>query len=156
MEEFERLKALRAELQARLEIRATEAKTWGKCHDKAEWSRREAHLADVANDKARLKKTNHDIVVEEQRLAAEAPPKQPRVKKVKKPQMRGFRVSTTGEVIHRVSRRLVRLLEGLESPTEETMTFLPEARRFLVYQEEHIAWQRREWEKHEAEAERDG
>lgn len=154
MEELERLKTLKAELQTRRETYAAEVATWGKCADKAEWKRREAHLADIANNKARLKKTNLEIAAEEKRLSAERPPAEPRVKKPKQAAPRGPRLPTTGQVIRRVTKRLVSVLEGLQSPTEETRAFLPIAREFLTYQEEHVAWQQREWASREAE--RDG
>lgn len=125
MDELERLKALKSELQARRQALAAEAAAWGKCSDKAEWRRREEHMADAANVKTRLKKTNLAIVAEEQRLAAERPRPEPRAKEPKKPKPRGFRMPTTGQGIRSTAKRLVRQLEGLKSPTEETQAFLP-------------------------------
>lgn len=126
------LKARRVELNERFQA-------LGKCVDREAWFRREELLADIANNKARLRAVNIAIA-EAGKLAAASKPREPKVKKPPRP---GPRQLSTGQVLRRAVRRMLKTIERLENPEPFTLEFARHLRTYIVEQEEHVAWRLR-------------
>ena len=136
MDKLERLYVERAAAQARRAELAALIQGFGRCHDKARWSRYQELLADMANAKAWLRRVNVKIsAIQKERASPKVP------KERKKP-----RPLSTGEALLRAARRMTRTLERLHAPGEHVGEFLPRLREFVARQEEHVTWRKREWE----------
>jgi hypothetical protein len=152
--ELDRLLSAREATRARRAELADRIKRYGRCHGKESWSRYQELLADMAIVKARLKKENVQVDALQKaqaRALQEAGALPPKVSRAPKVPGAPRTPLTTGEVLLRAARRMVKTLERLRDPLDFDLEFLPHLRTFVTHQEEHVAWQRRAWEDRDRE-----